>query len=94
MQDADLRRAILRTGIIKQKNFLGNKWFGKRTDAPTENIGNGEHIVQHRQPKIERVCETCADWKTCSHTESWRIRQACSHECDCYWKPAQLRASA
>ena len=54
-------------------------------------VANGS---QHRQPKIERVCGTCADWKTCTHTESWRIRQSCSRECGCYWKPAQLRASA
>ena len=50
--------------------------------------------VQRRQPKIEQVCGTCADWKTCPHTEGWRIRQSCSREGGCYWKPAQLRAGA
>jgi len=56
--------------------------------------GRAKRPVQHRQPKIEQVCGTCADWKTCPHTEGWRIRQSCSRESGCYWKPAQLRAGA
>jgi hypothetical protein len=28
-------------------------WFGKRNDSPTENNGNGEHILQHKQIENE-----------------------------------------
>jgi hypothetical protein len=38
-------------------------------------------------PYEKQTCGTCADWRICKNTESWRKNQNCSHENGCFWKP-------
>ena len=35
--------------------------------------------------KHGKVCGNCREWKTCSHTESWRVNQDCSREAGVNW---------
>lgn len=39
-----------------------------------------KHYKKKQEEHAHEVCGTCVDWKSCRHTESWRIRQPCSGE--------------
>jgi len=51
-------------------------------------MNNMEATARDKAATLEQICGTCADWHFCPHTEGWRVRQVCSRQGGCSWKPA------